>query len=249
MGRGLSIAALAAATAGLLCGAAGATELYGTDFAVVYDPTTLGLFGSLSLVGDTLEFTPNNFIATSLNGQGTVTPTGATTASGIELIANHGFQFGSLQLTEFGDYLLSGANSSVSVSGELIAFGTTNPVSTYTTSTITPSAALPLNLNSGSSQNWSATAAIDNTTQSVYGSSGWLANSSTIDVSIENLLSATTPVGLDPSEALIQKKAAFGGVGIAVTPVVPLPSPIWLLAGGLAALFAVQCGASRSQSI
>ncbi len=79
--------------------AAQAAEIYGTDFDVIYNPATLGLFGSLSLSGDTLEFTPNNFIATSLNGQGVVTPTGATTASGIQLVANPGFHFGSLQLS------------------------------------------------------------------------------------------------------------------------------------------------------
>jgi len=55
----------------------------------------------------------------------------------------------------------------------------------------------------------------------------------TVDVSIENLLSADTTAG--NSEALIQKKAAFGGVGLTVTPV-PLPAAVWLFASGITAL-------------
>jgi hypothetical protein len=215
----------------LLSGAAQSAELFGTDFNVIYDPTTLGLFGTLSLQGDTLVFTPNSFIAKSLNGQGVVTPTGSNTASGIQLVAHPGFHFGNLSLTEFGDYLLSGVGSSVSVSGELIAFdgdATANPVTTYTTSTITPNG--PLNLNTGTSQNWSATAAINNGTPAFGGSGPWLNAAGTVDVTLENLLSASTTTA--NSEALIEKKAAFGGVGIVVTPV-PLPPSVWLLSSVL----------------
>jgi hypothetical protein len=213
---------------------AGAAEIIGTDFDVIYDPSSLGLFGTLSLVGDTLSFTPNNFIATSTNGEGVVTPTGATTASNIQLVANPGFHFGSLQLTEFGDYLLSGAGSTVSLSGELIAFdgdANANPIASYTTSTITPNGLL--NVNSGSAVNWSATAGITNATPTFGGGGAWLASAGTVDLSIENLLSASTVSA--NSEALIQKKAAFGGVGLTVTPV-PLPGAFWLLGSGLVAL-------------
>ena len=48
----------------------------------------------------------------------------------------------------------------------------------------------------------------------------------------ENLLSATTTTA--NSLALIQKKAAFGGVGLTVTPV-PLPASAWLLGSGMLA--------------
>jgi hypothetical protein len=231
----LRISLLGVAGSLILAAAAQAAEITGTDFDVIYDPTTLGLFGSLSLSGNTLEFTPNNFIATSLNGAGVATPTGgATTASNIQLVANPGFQFGSLQLTELGDYLLSGSGSSVSVSGELIAFdgdSTSNPVLTYTTSTITPTG--PLTTNNGQAVNWTATAAIDNTTPTVSGGSTWLAGAQTVDVSIENLLSASTDSA--DSEALIQKKALFGGVGLTVTPV-PLPGTVLLFGSALAFL-------------
>jgi hypothetical protein len=232
MGRRFQSVLLGLAGVILLAGTARSTEIIGTNFNVVYDPTTLGLFGSLSLIGNTLAFTPNNFIAVSTNGQGTVTPTGgATTASGIELIAHPGFQFGSLQLTEFGDYLLQGSGTSVSVSGELIAFdgdSTADPVSTYTTSTITPGG--PLTVTTGTAQNWKAQASITNATPTLGGGGPWLSGAGTVDVSLENLLSATT--SSPNSEALVQKKAAFGGVGLLVT---PLPPPVWLLGSAIVA--------------
>jgi hypothetical protein len=240
----VAILGLAAAVLLGTGGAARAAEIFGTDFDVIYDPSTLGLFGTLSLVGDTLSFTPNNFIATSTNGQGVVTPTGVTTASGIQLVANPGFHFGSLQLSEFGDYLLSGAGSSVSLSGELIAFDgdqSANPIATYTTSTITPNGALTSN--TGAAVNWSAGAAINNATTPVSGGSAWLAGAGTVDISLENLLSASTTTA--NSEALIQKKAAFGGVGITVTPV-PLPGPAALLGS---AMFALALAARRRRHI
>jgi len=99
------------------------------------------------------------------------------------------------------------------LSGELIAFdgdSTANPVTTYTTSTITASATLTVNTGLSNTQNWTASAAITNSTPTVYSGSAWLSGAQTVDVSIENLLSADTTAG--NSEALIQKKAAFGGV-------------------------------------
>jgi hypothetical protein len=225
---------LSLAVLGAFAGAgAHADELFGTAFDVIYDPSTLGLFGSLSLVGNTLEFTPNNFIAVSQNGQGVVTPTGATTASGIQLIANPGYNFSLLQLTELGDYQLSGAGSSVSLSGELIAFdgdASADPVGTYTTSQI--NATGPLNVMTGLSntQNWTATAAINNSTTTVGGSGPWLSGATTVDLSIENLLSASTTEA--DSEALIQKKGEFGGVGMTAS-TVPVPGAAWLLGGAL----------------
>jgi hypothetical protein len=240
LGRRFHAAILGVAGIIALAGAGRSAELVGTDFDVIYDPTTLGLFGTLSLSGNTLEFTPNNFTATSTNGQGEMTPTGVTTASGIQLVANPGFHFGSLQLTEFGDYRLKGSGSSVSLSGELIAFdgdATANPVATYTTGTITPNPALPLNINTDSAQNWSASATIINSTQTLGGSGPWLAGAGTVDISIENLLSAST-VSAD-SEALIQKKAVFGGVGLTVTPV-PLPGSACLFLSGMLAFAVVR---------
>jgi hypothetical protein len=235
IGRRFFSAVLATSVfAGFGVGAVHAAELYGTDFDVIYDPTTLGLFGSLSLVGNTLEFTPNSFIATSTNGQGVVTPAGVTTASGIQLIANPGFQFGSLQLAELGDYQLSGAGSSVGLSGELIAFnGAENPLATYTTSTITAAGALNVVTGTSNVQTWAASAAITNATPTEFNSGAWLSSASTVDISIENLLSASTTSA--NSLALIQKKDAFGGVTLTVTPV-PLPASAWLFASAVAGL-------------
>ncbi len=233
----LYVAALSVAGLCALAASGQAAELYGTDFDVIYDPSTLGLFGSLSLTGNYLQFTPNNFIATSTNGQGVVTPSGgATTASGIQLIANPGFQFGALTLTEFGDYQLAGTGASVSLSGELIASdgdASGNPVLSYTTSTITAAGSLTVQTGLNGTQNWTAGAQIVNGTPTVFNGPAWLSSAGIVDISIENLLSASTTQ--PNSLALIQKKDALGGVGLTVSPV-PLPPSVWLLSSAVAGL-------------
>lgn len=200
----------------------------GTDFSVTYDTSTLGQFGSLTVVGDTLFFTPNSFKAESLNGAGVVTDD--STASGILLTANEGFHFASLSLAEFGDYKLQGASSTVSVTGQSRAFDESKALYSQTTSTITPVSALPLTVNDGTSHNWSAAARIDTTTAAVGGGAPWLAQATTVDLTIENLLTAFTAPGTGPQDAFIEKK--FSGAQVSVTPAttVPLPGSLELLA-------------------
>ena len=48
--------------------------------------------------------------------------TSNSTINDMQLIAKNGFKFGSIDLTEFGDYLLRGPESFVSVSGQILAF-------------------------------------------------------------------------------------------------------------------------------
>lgn len=225
--------AAAAVVGGMASAEASTVTLDGTDFTVTYDPTTLGIFGTLSVVGDNLFFTPNGFSATSTNGQQVVQTT-ATVNLTLTAIGN--FQFGALNLQEFGDYQMQGPGSSVSVSGQLRAFDVNNAFNTQTASNITANPSLPLTIDNNTDQNWAAGATINNSTATVTGGGqGWLAQANTINLTLENILQAYTqlcPVsGCTAAEsAFIQKK--FDGVEVSVTPV-PLPGSAWLLAAGL----------------
>jgi hypothetical protein len=219
----------------------------GTDFNVTYNESDLGLFGTLNLVGDNLFFTPNNFLADSVNGQGAVATD--STASGIIITAHPGFTFGTLSLSEFGDYLLQGPGSSVSVAGELVAFDYNNPFTTVTQVDQVTNPALPLTINDGTTHNWETSAVINNSSTPTTGGSPWLAGASQVDFEIENLLTAYTAScpesGCSAEEqAFIQKK--LSGVEVSVTPV-PLPSTLWMALSALGGL-ALVTGAKRRSS-
>jgi hypothetical protein len=207
--------------------------LVGTDFNVVYDDTQLGQFGAPTLVGDNLFFTPNNFRAESTNGAGVVTDN--STLNGLYLVAHAGFHFGTLSLAEFGDYIMTGASSTVSVNGQLRAFDYNNAVLTQTTNNISVSGSTPLNIIDGANHNWAASAAINNSTPTVIpGSNPWLASSSKVGLTLENNLSAyTSSADTGPLRAMVEKK--FNGVEVMVQPV-PLPAAVWLLGSGLGLL-------------
>jgi hypothetical protein len=205
--------------------------LVGTDFDVIYDPSTLGLFGTPQLIGNYLVFTPNQFTAQSLNGAGTVTT--ASLASGIELVANPGYQFGSLSVAAVGDYLMQGPGTSVGVSGTLTATDAARPLTqTVANLVIGP----PLNIANGIVQNWSGSAQITDSTPTVTpGYNPWLASANTVDVQLANWLTATTTPGSGDSQAFIQEK--FSSVELVVDPVaVPLPGTLLLGLSGLAGL-------------
>lgn len=229
----------------ILVGLAGAAwahastvTLVGTDFNVVYDPSTLGLFGTPQLLGDYLVFTPNSFDAQSLNGGGTDITSSA--ATGIQLVAHPGYEFGSLSMDAVGDYLMQGAGTSVGVSGSLTASDAARPVTLTTSNIVVPS---PLNIANGVVQNWSGSGAINDATPTVTpGYNPWLAQASTIDVQLASMLTASSTV--PASQAFIQEK--FGSVELVIDPMaVPLPSAFWL---GLSALAGLLPFARRSTS-
>ena len=221
----LSAAALSAGAA-----QAAMVTLVGTDFNVIYDDTKLGQFGAPTLSGDTLYFLPNDFRAESLNGAQVVTDN--STLNGLTLIAHPGFEFGALSLTEFGDYLLSGANSSVTVGGQLRAFDPSNSVFTQTSNNISVNSATPLTVNDGANHDWAAAATINSSTATIIpGGNPWLSSASSVGLTLQNNLSAyTSPTDMGPLEALVEKK--FDGVSLTVTPV-PLPASVWLFASGV----------------
>ncbi len=220
----------------LLMGLAAATwsqastvTLVGTDFNVIYDPSALGLFGTPQLLGDYLVFTPNSFEAQSLNGSGTDITSSA--ATGIQLVAHPGYEFGSLSMAAVGDYLMQGAGTSVGVAGALTASDATRPLTLTISNLVVPS---PLNIANGVVQNWSGSAAINDGTPTVTpGYNPWLEQASTVDVQLASSLTASST---EPaSQAFIQEK--FGSVELVIDPMaVPLPSAFWLSLSALAGL-------------
>ena len=223
---------------------ASTVTLSGTDFTVTYDPTLIDpLFGPLSVSGDNIYFTPNQYKAQSLNGSGLVTAYG--TANGITITPNAGYSFSSLALTEFGDYLLLGNSANyVSVSGEMIAFDPSNLTGTHTVANITGAAGYPLNVFSSpanpQTQQWSSTATITDSTVPTNAlgqpiGPAWLASATSINLTVQDLLTAYTAGGTGPQEAFIEKKVA--GVGITVdTSPVPLPPSVLMMLSGVAGI-------------
>lgn len=210
----------------------------GTDFDLTYDTTKLGLFGVPALAGNNIFFTFSGFVAESLNGAGVVTQN--STISGLVLTARNGFQFGSFDLAEFGDYRLNGSDSSVQLNGQLRAFNVASSINTQTTANLALAPGTLLNLNDGTLHNWAALARIDASTapQSVppvFGAPTNViqSNAREIGITIENQLTAyTDAAGSGLRQAFIEKK--FAGVQMTVSPV-PLPPSAALLAAGLTA--------------
>ena len=200
----------------------------GTNFDLIYDDTKLGLFGAPSVAGNNIFFTPNNFKSESLNGAGIVTSN--STINGMQLVAKNGFRFGSIDLTEFGDYLMRDAESFVSVSGQLRAFDGANFAATNTSSSLLVSPSTPLNIIDGMNHDWLAIASITDSTAAKSGLVGWLSSADIVNITVENLLTAYTDPGPGPEQAFIEKKAI--GVGLLVSPV-PEPSMWSLLSAGL----------------
>ena len=215
--------------------------LTGSNFDLIYDDTKLGLFGAPSLLGNNIFFTPNNFKAESLNGAGIATNN--STINGMQLIAKNGFQFGAIDLTEFGDYLMRDAESFVAVNGQLRAFDGANFAATNTSTSLILSALTPLNIVDGTNHDWLASASITDATLSKAGISGWLSNASVVNITVENLLTAYTEAGPGPEQAFIEKKAV--GVGLLVTSAVPEPNVWSSLSAGLLLLGVM---ASRSKN-
>ncbi len=198
----------------------------GSNFDLQYDDAQLGiqLFGTPTLSGNTVFFTPSSFIAQSLNGAGMQT---ATADVSFQLVAHDRIVFGQMSLTERGDYLLGGVGSTVSLSGSLSATGdSSGPV---VSAPILVGASTPLTMNDGNLNLWRAGAALD--------ISAGLGDVGLLSVTIENTLSASTQPGVSPSAAFIQKKFTGDWLQLRVLPTdeiaVPEPSGSWLLTAGL----------------
>lgn len=198
--------------------------LVGATFDVRYDDVLLNasLFGTPTLTGNTLSFTPVNFTAQSLNGNQYAT---RDSTINLQLIPHAGQQITAVDLTERGDYLLRGSQSFVEVTGQIRLFDLDRPLN-EDTDTIT--AVTTMTLADGVVHNWQASAGIH-----VLGNNA-LPGATRFNLTIENLLGAYTS-NTDtsgPLRAFIQKKNAIDGVSLVVS-TVPEPEGWFLALAGL----------------
>lgn len=226
--QSLTVAAIA------VLGAAGSAQaaqhtLIGTNFDLTYDDTTLGLFGAPTLVGNNLFFTFNTFEATAANGSGIDSTTSSIT--GLVLTAKNGFQFGSLALSETGNYQFVGTGNFVNVEGELKAFDVANSATSQTIDLLDVSPGTPLTTPGLGLKSWVANALIDASSATLPGSTNVIQLSPTqIGLSIQNTLTAfSDPNGTGLSFAQITK--SYAGVGVTVSPVPEASTTAMLMAG------------------
>lgn len=197
------------------------TEM-GTDVTFTYDDSLLGLFGAPTIIGNSINFLPSNFIAKSENGAG-VDQTSDTIVLTIESKNGSGFTLDKLLVRESGDYQLIGTGSSVHASlltqvrsnTQVDSFGfPEKSIDLVQTPTITSP-------NDGQTTLWGLASMND-----------WLwGDETSISLTIENILTAITS---DVSSlAFIEKKDL--AISIEVNPV-PIPGAVWFLGAGIAGL-------------
>ncbi len=212
----------ALATAGLFAVSVNAGTVVASDpnsdFTVTYDDTETGAFGTLFLSHNTIFFVPDNFATTSLNSDG---QTMISETLNLQLDATTpGFTFDVFLLHEDGDYIVDGASTEVSASGEMRVRDAANPMQTFQDGFVFIDTG---DLGPGQ-QNWEGNAAID-------ASDGWNAGATKVFLTLQNTLTANS---IELGEgAFIQKK--FEGVQISVNPV-PVPAAVWLLGSAVLGL-------------
>ncbi len=220
-------------------GSAQAITINGDNFDIVYtDLSDFGLYGLPSFSGNTVLFTPNNFSAESLDGAGTVS---TNVNADFQIIPHTGFAIDSLFLIERGFYLLNGAGSTVTHSGDLslLELGGGFGFGFDTIDEITA----PMTINDNALHLWQATAEYDILNDPFFSGEFGVA------VSFSNDLVATTTAGI--SRAFIEKRFNNGVVMLGVNEIpadpVPLPAAVWLFGSGLLGLFGVARRRRRMQ--
>jgi hypothetical protein len=193
--------------------------LTGASFDVRYDNATLGNYGTPSLSGNVVYFTPTTFKAESMNGSGFSTASGTIN---FQIIPKNNFSIADISLFEKGDYLLRGIDSFVGVSGQTRAFGLLNPlvdISNPITSTSN------LAIATGAQQNWIGSSSLN------LASLGLTANQS-VNYTVENLLESYTEGNASgPRRAFIEKK--FSAFAVDVVSPIPEPSELLMMLFGI----------------
>jgi hypothetical protein len=192
---------------------AASVTLSGNTVDFSFDDSLLGLFGQPTVAGDSIYFTPINFTAESMNGDGYDL---ARQTINITVTAHDGWDFSSLDLTERGDYLRV-AGAKLAVSGQIRVFDSQNPLNEVTANILTEDKKFH-RTHDFISRNWEAGATADLAGMSTAGM---------INVTLENILVANSlnNRGL----AFIEKK--FAGLEMVTTPVPEADTYAMMLAG------------------
>jgi len=193
----------------------------------------VGLFGTPSLVGDSLVFLPPDFRAQSTDGVGVNSGTNIDTATANfiidEVYSKNGVtEVTGLTIVEFGDYEITNGDS---VSADLLL----SVVNMQPGPPLFPGApALPefgsdqqsfdAVGDSSGLQTWQLTGYFDPAAE-------FVAEATSVSMTIQNTLTATT--NAFGENAWIQKK-------ITLTAAVPIPAAVWLFASGLGLLAGVR---------
>lgn len=197
--------------------------VFGSDVKFTYDDSSL--YGTGLVIGNTIFFTPLNFLAESLDGAGLVQTTESLDIT-IE-ITSSGTAMEGFQLLEDGDYEINGSGASVSAVGTLTINSQTSAFSDseiFSAGALATQAALTA---------WSTGTSID-----LADTPGWGQDAKVI-MTLANTLSAES---LNFGEqAYIQKK--FEGTAIGITTlmggngtIVPVPAAAWLFGSALGLL-------------
>lgn len=196
----------------MVASGADAALLIGNTVTFSFDESALdGLFGSYSIQGDTLLFTPSQFVA-NVNGGGPVAiQTANATTPLISVSANAGYQLSGLRLNEQGDYFRIESSPLSSFVGAAGQFIVNNQASEFVTN-------LPLT-NVTTFASLAAGAQFATTPWTVSEDVALQVASAT--VLVQNVLVAGA---LSGSSAFIEKKLI--AIGAWTTPV-PLPAAIW----------------------
>ena len=184
----------------------------GDNVRFTYDDSTL--YGTATVIGDSIFFQPTTFRAESLNGAGPVSVSEMLSVR-VEVLTA-GFWLDEFALLEQGDYFLNGSGASVSASG---SFEVDSNLSAFSASNATSAGAL---VTQGVTTEWTIDSYIK-----LSDTVGWFGDFD-VDVNIDNNLTAET-LALG-EEAWIEKK--LGAVGLTVT-AVPVPAAAWLFMSAL----------------
>lgn len=182
--------------------------------------SSLGLFGTPEVFGDTIVTLPTDFRAESLNNGGAVSVNDNRT---IQVIAKPGFQIDGVKILERGDHYMKGTGTSVDVDG---LFNVFDPNNLFGGPSLTQSLIISgdLTIIDESLHTWTGSTDFDLTGPAWGGINH-------ISIGLQNNLNATaSALG---EIAWIEKKVV--GIGLVSSPV-PVPAAAWLFASGLLAI-------------
>ena len=158
----------------LSSGASAMTTLTAGNVSYTFEEAELGLFGTASLVGDSLALTPTNFLATS--------SASAVQTVHITITADAGYNLTALNLSENGGYTMPSLADQVILAGNIGVLDIEGDTSNHLYSNIQTLAPL-----SGTGGNWTAQAGVVVPARGWGGSDGIL---SSVNFTINNQLFA-----------------------------------------------------------
>ncbi len=208
--------ALCVMTTGLGAAQAAQQTLSSTAFDITYDDALVGLFGTPTLLGNSLYFAPSGSPGFTAQTSGGIDVTNSTFA--FTITANPGFTLDTFSLTEEGDYFFFGDTAGVDVSGQLrvkpLSAGSSTLTANVADTSFVANAVFDFD-----THNWSTGASI---------TAGPMTNG---QVTIQNILAAYADG--DFAYSFIEKKNVELSIGVSA---VPEPETYALMLAGIGML-------------